>query len=134
MNNKKDREEEKPFEEATLYNNLAEFISTSKTILPDPNNSEIQENIKINFLQTDILQNIFQKYLDHINIKKEQEVLNFKNKYSKVEGISIKNEVYYKNDKIILPTTLYQIVSLYVHTIYAHRGIETTKKYYIGIG
>ena len=124
LNNKKDREEEKPFEEATLYNNLAEFISTSKTILPDPNNSEIQENIKINFLQTDILQNIFQKYLDHINIKKEQEILNFKNKYSKVEGISIKNEVYYKKDKIILPTTLYQIVSLYVHTIYAHRGIE----------
>ena len=128
LNKKQDRETERPFNEPELYNNISEYITTNKTILPDPSNSELQENVRINFLQTEIIQNIFQKYLDNINIKNEQTKLNFEEKYKNDEKTTVKNEIRYKEDKIILPNTLYQLISLYTHTIYAHRGIEPDYK------
>ena len=79
-----------------------------------------KENMKINFVPTELTHSIFQKYLDIVNIRNEQEneglFKNIRNdteedkKWNKHSGIEFKNGIIYVKEKQMLLTASKNII------------------------
>ena len=102
--------------------------------LPEENKSDEkkgEEIVHVNMIKKNDLDNVYDKYLSHSNIKKSYEtdfyeqVLEGKNEKFHIKmGVIVEN----KSGLDVLPRKLYQIYISYIHGLHSHRGQDVTQR------